>query len=351
MAPIGFDGLPGWSRKQAQEAWPAFLASARAVLGGSPLRPARRETHALRRLCALAEQAGPDADADAFFRASFRPRALETQGFLTAYYEPELEARLTPAQGFQTPVYPRPPDLIDLLRQPALRPDGWDRRIEGARLCTKDRLTPYWSRAEIDQCGVPSVRPIAWVRDAVDLFYAQVQGSARVVTPNQTARLIYDGRNGRPYTSIGRILLDRKALTVEEMSVGSIKTWLRAAGLKDGDLGRQILHCNESYIFFRLDTERGGPIGGQGIDLFPLRSIAIDRSIWPYGAPFWIAADIPSAGMSPERGRLWIAQDTGSAIVGPARFDLFVGSGQEAERIAGAVRHAAQCFVLEPWEG
>ncbi len=82
------------------------------------------------------------------------------------------------------------------------------------------------------------------------------------------------------------------------------------------------MHRN-TYVFFspHEDCEPGcGPIGGQGISLTALRSIAVDRAIWTYGLPFWIAADLPWRGSSPSPfRRLMIAQDTGSAITGPAR--------------------------------
>ena len=50
---------------------------------------------------------------------------------------------------------------------------------------------------------------------------------------------------------------------------------------------------NASYVFFRLveDVDPAlGPIGGAGIALTPLRSIAVDRALWSYGLPFWIDA-------------------------------------------------------------
>jgi membrane-bound lytic murein transglycosylase A len=78
---------------------------------------------------------------------------------------------------------------------------------------------------------------------------------------------------------------------------------------------------NKSYVFFALHEDSdpcSGPIGGQGINLTALRSIAVDRTIWSYGVPFWIAADLPWRGrsVSPFR-RLMIAQDTGAATSVP----------------------------------
>jgi membrane-bound lytic murein transglycosylase A len=112
------------------------------------------------------------------------------------------------------------------------------------------------------------------------------------------------------------------------------------------------MHENLSYVFFRIDDSddrRRGPIGGEGCALTPLRSIAVDRSIWSYGLPFWIATRVPWESEA-ETGfqRLMIAQDTGSAILGAARADLFFGAGDLAGARAGRVRHDADFTVLLP---
>ena len=171
-----------------------------------------------------------------------------------------------------------------------------------------------------------------------------MQGSARLrLADGRKARLVYDGRNGQPYTSIGRLLIEAGEIPEREMSLARLKAWLRANGLKPGDKGRAIMQRNASYVFFRLveDVDPAlGPIGGAGIALTPLRSIAVDRALWSYGLPFWIDAALPweSDELSPFR-RLMVAHDTGSAIVGPARADIFFGAGEAAGARAGAIRH------------
>ena len=136
------------------------------------------------------------------------------------------------------------------------------------------------------------------------------------------------------------------------MSLARLKAWLRANGLRPGDKGRAIMQRNASYVFFRLveDVDPAlGPIGGAGIALTPLRSIAVDRTLWSYGLPFWIDAALPweSDELSPFR-RLMVAHDTGSAIVGPARADIFFGAGEAAGARAGAIRHRGAFAVLAP---
>ncbi|HSV01159.1 MAG TPA: MltA domain-containing protein, partial [Roseiarcus sp.] len=165
------------------------------------------------------------------------------------------------------------------------------------------------------------------------------------------ARLAYDGRNGQPYTSIGKILIESGEIAEDAMSLMSLKAWLR----RDGARGLDVMGRNRSFVFFKLveDFDAGhGPVAGAGVALTPLRSIAIDRARWAYGLPLWIDAELPWADetLRPFR-RLMIAQDTGSAIVGPARADLFFGSGDEAGARAGAIRHRGEFVVLLPRGG
>jgi len=52
-------------------------------------------------------------------------------------------------------------------------------------------------------------------------------------------------------------------------------------------------------------------------------------------------------GKNPIR-RLMTAQDTGSAIKGAQRADVFVGTGDEAGRVAGRLRDPGRMMVLMP---
>jgi membrane-bound lytic murein transglycosylase A len=197
--------------------------------------------------------------------------------------------------------------------------------------------------------------PIAWVRDGIEAFMIHVQGSAAIkLASGDIVRLTYAGRNGHPYTSIGNILIDCGEVPLPEMSLAKLKKWVRDNGQEAGEKGRQLLQCNASYIFFTLDKSTGratGPIGGAGVPLTPLRSIAVDRTVWPYGLPFWIDVRIPwpiEGGSERHIRQLMIAQDTGSAILGSARADIFVGAGDEAGEIAGRIRHNGRMIVFLP---
>jgi membrane-bound lytic murein transglycosylase A len=369
LEPLDFPAIDGFGRDDLAQAFEVFRRSAdRLSLDGAALRPARPASAGLLAAgrAALAAGARNDGCADAadFFKAWFQPFRVVGQGFgqglgqglgqgfVTAYYEPEIEARRIPNRDFCAPVLARPPDLVTLNEQPLIGEDG--AALTSARMRKGGGLAPYPDRRAIeDDPAFARGEPLAYVRDCVELFSMQVQGSARLRFPDGDAALLtYDGRNGHPYTSIGRLLVERGVVSARAMSLETLKAAVRAMGQGPGEAGRLLMQENRSYVFFRLDMspERlSGPIGGQGCVLTPMRSIAVDRAIWSYGLPFWISTRIPWEGESATRfERLMIAQDTGSAILGPARADLYFGVGARAGALAGGVRHGAEVIVLLP---
>jgi membrane-bound lytic murein transglycosylase A len=360
LTPRRFDDLAGFSEDDFLDAFKAWRRSAAALVEGVP--PTRQgvpvppELIAVARLALAREIVSRDAARD-FFLENFRPYHVAPgngggAGFVTGYYEPMLRGALAPSPDFTAPVLARPPDLVSFA--PGETPSGLDPSLAGAQRRTDGGLNPYPERAAIEAAaGQGAFRPILWLEDYVELFLAQVQGSARVQLPDgRIVRLAYDGRNGQPYTSIGRALIAEGAVKEEDMSLAALKSWLRANGQKPGEKGRLLMQRNRSYIFFKLEENfrsDEGPTAGAGVALTPLRSIAVDRNLWPYGLPFWIEAELPWRGEAPSPfRRLMIAQDTGSAILGPARADIFFGCGDEAGRRAGDIRHAADFTVLLP---
>jgi len=355
--PLAFDALAGFADDDALAAFAAFRDWARAAAAKTPpLRAAKAPSPRLMRIAAAACDASiaDDSAARRFFVDNFRPwrvsaAAAEGAAFFTGYYEPVVDASLTPTPDFRAPVLARPRDLVSF--EPGEGPPDLDPRLTGAERRDDGRLVPYPDRAAIEAAGGEAV---AWLADEVEVFFAQVQGSARLrLADGRKARLVYDGRNGQPYTSIGRLLIEAGEIPPDEMSLARLKAWLRANGLRPGDKGRSVMQRNASYVFFRVveDVDPAlGPIGGAGIALTPLRSIAVDRALWSYGLPFWIEAALPweRDELSPFR-RLTVAHDTGSAIVGPARADIFFGAGEAAGARAGAIRHHGAFAVLAPW--
>ena len=334
LRPVGFANLPGFAQDDHLAAIKVFLQSARSIAQGAPeLRSALPAPQSLRAVCQLALQKtiGSAAEARRFFESHFIPCRIETgevpPAFLTGYYEPVVSGSLVRTPDFTEPVFARPVDL--------------------------DQLFPYPARAQIEALGLARFQPVVWLADGIEVFMIHVQGSAAVDLPDgRRIRLTYAGRNGQPYSSIGRALIEAGEIAPDAMSLERLKQWVRDQGQAPGEPGRALLHRNRSYIFFSMDESPAraqGPIGGAGVPLTPLRSVAVDRGLWPYGLPVFVDAVLPGAGgaLSPFQ-RLMIGQDTGSAILGPARLDLFMGSGDQAGALAGNIRHRAGLYILLP---
>ena len=344
LQPAKWADLPGWNDDDQAAAWPAFIASCRGV-ASKPHGPGWK------RVCDLARAADGKAGHDPrrFFESQLRPYAIQSAdgnatGLVTGYYEPLLRGSRTRAKGYEQPVRGVPDDLltIDL---GTVFPELKDKRVRG-RL-EGNKVVPYWSRAEIAARGdkVPA-RTLLYVDDAVELFFLQVQGSGRVkLADGTTIRLNYADQNGYPYQSIGRVLVDRGELKLEEASMQGIQAWARA---NPGRLD-ELLNSNPSYVFFReAPNGNGGPVGALGVPLTAERSIAVDPRSVPLGAPVFLATTRPN---SPKPlNRLVLAQDTGSAITGAVRADFFWGFGKEAGEQAGRMKQSGRMWVLLPPE-
>ena len=292
----------------------------------------------------------PATDSDAqqqFFAQHFHPYAVvnldnSLDGTITGYYEPLIKGDRNPTQRARYPIYGTPDDLItvDLADvYPELKNLRLRGRLEG------NRLVPYYSRAGIESAsGGFKGRPIAWAEDPVDLFFLQIQGSGRIELPDgKHMRIGYANQNGYPYKSIGKILVDRGEMKLEEASMQNIKAW----GKKNPDKLPELLASNPSYVFFReLPNGPEGPIGSLGVPLTAERSIAVDPKFIPLGAPVFLSTTYPLS--SRPLNRLVMAQDTGGAIAGPVRADLFWGFGGEAGELAGKMKQKGRLWVLLP---
>ena len=354
-----FADLPGFASDHHDEVLQAFVASCAAPPRSSAPIIARLHPGALKKACALASLPSARQDPRLFFEKHFQPFRVivdtATDAFFTGYYQPEISGSLVRSAAFPTPVYALPRDLVVLPGRSRVGPLA---DMTAARRNAAGALEPYPDRAAIDDGALetgPGARKLVFLRDRVDLFLAQVQGSARVrLQDGRVLHLAFAGRNGQPYTALARILVQRGVGSASEMTMSRLTDWLRRKGLERGEAGDELLRLNRSYVFFDASFDRKPneqPSGGGGARLSPLRSIAIDSHIWPYGLPFFIDARLPWQGADPTPfQRLTIAQDTGSAIVGAARADIYFGLGKDAGARAGEIRHHGQLFVLLPKE-
>ncbi len=165
-------------------------------------------------------------------------------------------------------------------------------------------------------------------------------------------RITYDGKNGYPYTSVGRVVIDDGHFQPEKMSLKALSVWLKA----DRRRGESVMWQNKSYVFFRelKGAEAEGAMGVLSISLQPGRSLAVDTAFHNIGTPIYVVSPALTHGSKQEANkppgfaRLMVAHDVGSAIKGPERGDIFFGSGDKAGRTAGITKHPGQFFALLP---
>ena len=358
LARAGFETLEDWAKADVRGAFAALVGSCKKLVQrqdgeGFGSIGAYGSVGEWRAPCAAALQAGaPSADhARRFFETWFEPAIAsnrgEDVGLFTGYYEPELNGSRTAAGKFQTPLHTRPGDLVsvDLAQfRPALKGERIAGRVDAGK------LVPYATRGQIMEGalgGRSSV--IAFVDDATDAFFLQVQGSGRVRFANgEVIRVAYDGQNGHPYTAIGRVLIDRGEVRREDMSMQRIRAWLEA----NPDKARALMNENASYVFFKeqpIADPALGAEGAQSVALTPEASLAVDLKFHGLGAPMWIDATAPDeSGGNVAFRRLVISQDTGGAIRGPVRGDVYWGAGPRAAEIAGRMAHRGRLYVLLP---
>ncbi len=264
----------------------------------------------------------------------------------TGYYEPILKGSLTPNGTFRRPLYKRPNDLIEIDLE------LFSSRFKGEKIRARydgSRIVPYYTREEIDNYGMLSGRQleIAWLEDPIDVFFLQIQGSGQVLLEDGTTlRVNYSAWNGRPYRSIGALLIDRGIIKREEMSITRLREYLR----DNPSQREEILNYNESYIFFRVVEQ--GPLGNIEVPLTPGLSIATDSRLFPKGGLVYICAEKPIIddsgtviGWIPF-SRFALNQDTGGVIKGPGRVDLFWGSGEGAGIPAGHMKNEGKLYFL-----
>ena len=318
---VSWADLPGFQEDALHEAWVAWLKSCERP--GPVFAPLCPE---VRRL-SISES----AEQRAWLMSRLQPFQVEalaggTEGLLTGYFEPVLEASRVPDSDFFVPLY-RPPVGLELGK-------------------------PWYTRQEIDTLPQARAalrgREIAFLADPIDALILQIQGTGRVRIKQQDGsqllvRLAYAGSNEHTYKSVGRWLLDQGA--VRDASWPAIKAWVQRNPARVNDL----LWSNPRTIFFKEEPlsdqdAAWGPKGAQGVSLTPGRSIAIDPGSIPYGTPVWLESSGPTVSLQ----KLVLAQDTGNAIVGGVRADYFAGSGGSAAELAGRLKQPLRLWVLWP---
>ncbi len=268
------------------------------------------------------------------------------QVFFTGYYEPVLEGSLNKDAAYKFPIYTRPDDLttVDLS---LFSPQFKGERIIGRY--TNQRVVPYYNRKEIENEGLleDKAEVIAWLKNRIDLFFLQIQGSGKIYLDNgKTINVHYQATNGQPYRSIGKLLVDEGKIPLEDISMQKIRNYLH----HHPEEIETVLNYNPSYVFFKI--EQDGPIGCLEVKLTPGRSIALDGHLFPAAGLAFIETKKPWIN-GDGTIRKWTAfsrfvlnQDTGGAISGPGRADIFWGNGAYAEIAAGHMQEFGSLYFL-----
>jgi membrane-bound lytic murein transglycosylase A len=355
-----FEALEGWAGHSPLPAYAALQASCGVILGRMPGEPmgghgAYGSVSDWAEPCRAVVERSPGSDKEAriLLETLFTPvRAMngrEERGLFTGYYEPELRGSLQRSTRYRTPLHQRPSDLVEVdLGQ--FRPQMRGERVVGR--VVGGRLVPFASRREIVEKGLGSkAQPLVFVDDAVAAFFLQIQGSGRVkLDSGETIRAAYDGQNGHPYTAVGRLLVERGEIRPESLSMQSIRAWL------DSNPGKAeaLMNENASYVFFKslpIGDASKGANGAQGVPLTPEASLAVDLRFHALGVPMWVEGRAPGdrdSEQDVDLRRLFVAQDTGGAIRGPVRGDVYWGSGDRAESVAGRMSHRGKLYVFLP---
>lgn len=360
ISPVAFDALDGWPDPAPDEALSALRRSCKPILARDPAAAFASEPLAGRNsdwqdICRAAEALAGDGTAPSaeqasmFFETWFQPYRVSgdgsTEGLFTGYYEPLLTGSLERIDH-GVPLRRAPGDIVSVdLGTFADDLDG--RRVRGR--IDGSRLVPYFDRDEIERGALDGrALELLWVDDPIQKFFLQIQGSGLVQLPDgRLLRVGYADQNGRAYRPIGRDLVELGELSREEVSLQTIDAWLRA----HPDRADAMMDKNPSYVFFQLLGEADtleGPLGAQGVPLLAGRSLAVDRRYIPYGAPIWLETRAPFPDGERPLRRLMVAQDTGGAIKGGVRGDVFWGSGDLAEFVAGHMNSRGSYYLLLP---
>ncbi|MEW6741443.1 MAG: MltA domain-containing protein [Planctomycetota bacterium] len=254
----------------------------------------------------------------------------------TGYFEPIYKGSRTPSDKFKYPLYRLPADVV---KDPEGRPLG--RRTAGGR------IVPYYTKREIEEQGLLAGKglELAYLEGPFEAYLVRVQGSARILLPGgEVVRVGYAGKTDRPWQSVSQLLVRDGKLKPSEQSLQAARRYFAV----HPDELQSYLWEDESYVFFR-ETE-GGPFGSINAAVTAMRTLATDKDVFPRGCLAFVDTQIPDAATHGRSARPFKAftldQDTGGAIRSAGRADIFMGTGEAAESIAGGTKYEGRLYYL-----
>ncbi len=322
LTPVDFSQLPGWRDHDPRPSFAAFRQSCRKILDlRQPNLPVNRNGWLKSCRKAMNLQSENSTHIQQFFQRNFTPYTVSNnrQGLFTGYYIPLAPVSRHPDAEHSAPLLTRP---------------------------DKNFLVRY-TRQQINHGALRGKTEVLAYADPVDRFFLQIQGSGMIrFSDGQTVKIGFAGKNGKSYTSIGKLLVKQGVFTPETVSLQTLRRWMK----KHPTQAQQLMNRNASFVFFKKLPD-DDIIGSQGVPLTAGYSLAVDKTLIPMGLPIWLSTHHPDP-MTPDTQqpfqRLMVAQDTGSAIRGVVRGDVYWGAGKQAEIIAGHMRSRGRWWLLLP---
>ncbi len=322
---VSIDDLPNYKLEDYDKAIKSFINSCKS----------KKTKQIYKNLC---QKAKDITDSKKFFSSEFEVyKIISDKNLLTGYYEASLKGSLTKKYPYIYPIYEKPNNLVNVDLS-SIYPELKNYRLRGRVVGQK--LVPYFSRAEINSNKIDA-NIICYTDSKIDLFFLEVQGSGRVLLDNgKTIFVGYANQNGHKYNSIGKYLISIGAIKKEDISLQSIKKYLK----ENPNKLDEVLNYNKSFVFFAKRSKSA--TGSLGLELTPLRSIAVDRKYIPLGTMLYLDSTINGKRIS----QTVMAQDTGGAIKGSVRADMFLGYGEQAKESAGMLKSDLSLWIFMPKE-
>jgi membrane-bound lytic murein transglycosylase A len=319
---ISYESLPNWNHTKARQAMLALHESCSVQKARPPEAFGMTMTlPAWNDLCHQLLRKNPN-DAKRLFEQHFEAFKVTiaanelARGLLTGYYTPMVKGSLQQTKEYNVPIYALPNTL---------------------------ELQRAFTRQQIEEGALKgNANVVMWLDDPIEAFFLHIQGSGYVTLPDRKVKkLVFAGKNNKPYTAIGRQFVEKGLVKPEELSMQWLKEWLHT----HPNEAKDIMNSNESYIYFALENVGKNIRGAEGTPLIPMVSVAVDPHYVSYGLPLYLQAKLPSG---KDFSALVVAQDTGTAIKGPIRADLYTGVGEKASKLAGTLKAQTEFYVLFP---
>ncbi|MCP4836317.1 MAG: hypothetical protein GY895_16300 [Phycisphaera sp.] len=229
----------------------------------------------------------------------------------TAYAAPVLDATRTPDRTHRHPILGAPSESIAAVDLPTRR----------------------------EYAEFPERRPpvLGWVSNGLDAYLAEVNGSVALrFADGGSACLDWVRTNERPYTSLGRRLVEEGHADADTMTLQTI----RRLHDHDSELVEALMLDNDRVVYFREMPCDDWPEAASGARLIAGRAAAVDPETIPLGSIIMLER-------TDGRRTVLTAVDIGGAIK-QRRIDLFIGAGEAALEEAGGIVELVRVWILRP---